>query len=187
MVAAEDWMMPVKSVENSRAISGLSNATSIERNAGLSCRPLIASLIAVMPYIRTAKPTMILPRSCRLVFLDIMIRTAPMIAMTGEKFFGFSSSIRPPPSTPVRVRIQLVTVVPMLEPIRTLIVCGNSIRPELTRPTSMTVIADEDWIATVMPAPSPMPRIGLDVAFLKDRSKEPPAILPNPPDMTCMP
>ena len=41
-----------------------------------------------MPNIKTAKPTMILPMSCRRVFLDIIIIAMPMMATTGEKFFG---------------------------------------------------------------------------------------------------
>lgn len=45
----------------------------------------------------------------------------------------------------------------MFEPMMTPIVCPSCMIPELTRPTSMTVIADEDWMAMVMTAPSAMP------------------------------
>ena len=55
---------------------------------------------------------------------------------------------------PERLKIHAVTVVPMFEPMMTPMVCPSSMMPELTRPTSMTVIAEEDWIAMVMPMPS---------------------------------
>ena len=59
--------------------------------------------------------------------------------------------------------------------------------PELTRPTSITVMAEEDWIAMVMPAPRPMPAKRFEVTFFSERSKEPPASLERPLDRTFMP
>ena len=41
----------------------------------------------------------------------------------------------------------------MFEPMITPTVCPSSMIPEFTRPTSMTVSADEDWIAIVITAP----------------------------------
>ena len=125
--------------------------------------------------------------SCRRVRLDIMMSTTPIIATTGAKFSGLSRSSTPPPSTPERLRIQFVTVVPRLEPMIKLMVCGNCIRPELTRPTSMTVIAEEDWIAIVIPAPSSVLEKGLEETFFRELSSEPPATLPRPPDITFIP
>ena len=54
---------------------------------------------------------------------------------------------------------------------------------EFTRPTSMTVIAEEDWMAMVMPAPSSRLLMGLEVM----RLSLPPAIFSKLLDMTVMP
>ena len=64
----------------------------------------------------------------------------------GEKFLGFKSSKKkfPPPSIPARDKIQAVRVVPMFEPKITPTVCSRAIMPEFTRPTSITVRADDD-------------------------------------------
>ena len=68
----------------------------------------------------------------------------PTSASTGVKAVGFSScSHTLPPSIPARLSSQAVTVVPTLAPMRTLIACRRVISPEFTKPTTMTVVADE--------------------------------------------
>ena len=68
----------------------------------------------------------------------------PISASTGVKDDGFSSrTITLALSMSPRLRIQAVTVVPTLAPIITLMACRSVIRPELTKPTTMTVVADE--------------------------------------------
>jgi len=47
-------------------------------------------------------------------------------------------------SIPVKLRIHEVTVVPMLAPIITLMACLNTIIPEFTKPTTITVVAELD-------------------------------------------
>ena len=47
--------------------------------------------------------------------------------------------------------------------------------PEFTRPTSITVTAEEDWTAMVMPAPKSRPFMGLEVMRFNSRSNRPPA------------
>ena len=59
--------------------------------------------------------------------------------------------------------------------------------PELTSPTSMTVTAEEDWMATVMPVPSSRLLNGLEVMRFKMRSSLPPAIFSRLFDMVVMP
>ena len=88
---------------------------------------------------------------------------------------------------PVRDRIHAVRVVPMLEPMMMPMVCLNSMTPEFTRPTSITVMAEEDWMAMVMPAPSSKLLKGLEVMRLSIRSSLPPAIFSRLLDMTVMP
>ena len=80
-----------------------------------------------------------------------------------------------------------VSVVPILEPIITPMVCRSSITPEFTRPTSITVIAEEDWMAMVIPAPSKRLLIGLEVMRLSSFSSLPPAIFSRLLDITVMP
>ena len=52
---------------------------------------------------------------------------------------------KPPlPSTPARTSIQPVAVVPILAPMIMPIALASFIRPELTKPTTITVVADDD-------------------------------------------
>ena len=60
-----------------------------------------------------------------------------------------SVSSRLSPCKPVSDRIQLVTVVPMFAPMMTPAACDSRMMPELTKPTTITVVADEDWIIAV--------------------------------------
>ena len=48
------------------------------------------------------------------------------------------------PCTPDSDSIHAVIVVPILAPIITLIDCANFIIPELTKPTTITVVAEDD-------------------------------------------
>ena len=45
---------------------------------------------------------------------------------------------------PVSDRIQLVMVVPILAPMMTPAACDRRMMPELTKPTTITVVAEED-------------------------------------------
>ena len=63
----------------------------------------------------------------------------------------------------------------------------SSMTPEFTRPTSITVMADEDWMAMVMPAPSKRLLTGLEVMRLSSRSSLPPAIFSRLLDMVFIP
>ena len=57
---------------------------------------------------------------------------------------GFKSLInRFPLSIPAKLNSHAVTVVPMFAPMMTLMACFNVIIPELTKPTTMTVVAEE--------------------------------------------
>lgn len=65
-------------------------------------------------------------------------------------------------------------VVPMLAPIIMPIACLNFIIPELTKPTTITVVADDDCITAVTPAPKRTAFIGLEVSFSSIFSNFPP-------------
>ena len=115
------------------------------------------------------------------------MRMMPINATIGAKFSGLSSEIQPSPCKPDREKIHGVRVVPMFEPMMTPMVCPRVIMPELTRPTSITVMAEEDWMAMVMIMPSAIATKRLEVIFFSERSKEPPASLLRPEDRTFMP
>ena len=57
----------------------------------------------------------------------------------------------------------------------------------MTKPTSMTVRADDDWMAMVTPQPSSSALMGLEVRVASAFSSLPPASFSSWPDMTCMP
>ena len=120
--------------------------------------------------------------------LPIMIITAPTRAKMREKFSGFKSfSATLEVSKPTSDSSHAVRVVPMLEPMMTPTVWEMSIMPEFTRPTSITVMAEEDWMAMVMPAPKARDFHKLEVMRRSAPSSLPPAIRSRPEDMTFIP
>ena len=124
---------------------GLSNAIRMFWNWGISASGETESDINVMPYIRTEKPQRIVPMSFFFCSLQPIIMMTPMIATIGAKFCGFSMDTKMlSEEMPFRERIQAVSVVPISDPMITFTVEANSIIPELTRPTSMTVRAEDD-------------------------------------------
>ena len=88
---------------------------------------------------------------------------------------------------PESERIHAVSVVPISEPKITPIVCPRSMMPELTKPTSITVIADDDWIAIVMIDPIANPLNGLSVALRSNLSSLPPAVFLSESDKSFIP
>ena len=138
-------MTPVTTVPSSTPSSGLLNMVSKLPNASDSASGAIESLISFMPNISTAKPTKTPPMSRRLVFFDIIISAMPTSANIGEKFSGLSRLTNTLSLLiPVAAVSHAVSVVPTLLPMITPTVCSSCIIPEFTKPTSITVIADED-------------------------------------------
>ena len=100
-------------------------------------------------------------------FLLTMVRMMPMRARTGVKELGLSSWTKKLPlSSPVRLRIQAVTVVPTLAPMITPMAWRRESRPEFTKPTTITVVAEELWITAVTPMPVRKPRNLREVSLL---------------------
>ena len=137
--------MPVNTAPASTPSRGLLKAVSMRLNSGISASGSTAPPIISMPYISTAKPTKMEPMSlyfCRRAAIIIII---PASASTSEKFSGLRSfSHGASPSMPVMLSSHAVMVVPMFEPIITPMVRPKCIMPELTRPTSITVTAEDD-------------------------------------------
>ena len=63
--------------------------------------------------------------------------------------------------------IHAVRVVPILAPIITEMACDRASRPALTNDTVITVVAEDDWTATVSSIPVNMPERRLVVIALR--------------------
>ena len=125
--------------------NGFWNAVRMLVNAGLSARGSTAPLIILIPTIRTAKPTKIEPKFFFESFLQNISRIMPIKANTAENDEGLSSFIIIlSPSMPERLKIHEVIVVPTFAPIMMPIACRSFIMPEFTKPTTITVVADDD-------------------------------------------
>ena len=125
--------------------TGFENIVRIPVNSGTFASGLTAPLIVSIPVIKIAKPIMMVPASFFFSFLENMIKQTPMSARTGENDVGFNSCTKKfPLSIPVRLKSQDVTVVPMFAPMMTPAACESRMMPELTKPTTITVVADAD-------------------------------------------
>ena len=144
-------------------------------------------LMRSMPVIRAIKPSIMVPMP--FFFSDLPIySTMPMIPIRGARVEGLKNLIRKlSPSRPDRDRIQAVTVVPMLEPMITPTACFSVMIPELTKPTTMTVVAEEDWITAVTPRPSRKPLNTLELIFARMVCSLPPACRSSALPMTSIP
>ena len=186
--AAELWIMPVNPAPTSTPRIGLWKAVSISWNFGEFASGDTESDISDIPVIMIAKPTRIRPISLCLFFFAPIISITPMIATIGANEVGLSIFTNGFfPSTPARLSIQAVSVVPMSEPKHTPTVCSSDISPELTKPTSITVIADDDCIAIVTTIPSMIAINLFEVIFLSATSSLPPVSFSRPVDITFIP
>ena len=88
---------------------------------------------------------------------------------------------------PVRLNSHAVSVVPTFEPIIIPKVSQKLTIPEFTRPMSITVIAEEDCIAMVIPAPRKKLKNWFCVTFLRVFSSAPPATFSSPSDSVDIP
>ena len=125
--------------------TGLLNIVRISVNSGTSARGATAPLIVSIPNIKMANPTKIIPMSFFFWLLINMIKMIPITARTGEKFDGFKNCIQKLSlSIPDKLKIHDVIVVPILAPMIIPIACDSFIIPEFTKPTTITVVADDD-------------------------------------------
>jgi len=76
---------------------------------------------------------------------------------------------------PVRLSSQLVTVVPTLLPMMMPTAWCSCMMPLLTKPTTITVVAEELWITAVTPRPSRKPLRGLSLSLERMTCSLPPA------------
>ena len=140
-----------------------------------------------MPNISVAKPSRMRPVSFFLP-LPVRYRMMPITASTGVNDDGFSSCRnRLSPLMPDSDSSHAVTVVPMFAPMITGIDCRRLRSPELTKPTTMTVVADDDWITAVTARPVSRPENRPLVSFARMAFSEPPARFSSAVPITLMP
>ena len=129
----------------------------------------------LMPTKRRPKPIKIFPIFLESVFLVAISSIIPISTATGaisEKFRAISTE---------------VTVVPMLAPIITPTACVSDIMPALTKPTTITVVADDDWMTAVTRNPTNTARNLLLVMTSSRRLSFEPAAFSSPSPIVRMP
>ena len=167
---------------------GFLNITNRFLKAGTSARPETAEDIVSIPNIRVAKPKSIVPVSFFLLDLPNIRSPVPISARTGVKEEGFKSCMKMLSlEIPPRLKIHAVTVVPMLAPIITPIDCLSVIIPEFTKPTTITVVADELCITEVTTSPVRKPVILLFVSLASIFLRLPPALRSSASPITLIP
>ena len=87
----------------------------------------------------------------------------------------------------LKATICAVTVVPISAPRMTPIACDSDIKPAVTKPTSMTVVTEEDWMIAVTKAPVSRPMIRLVVSLPKIAFMRLPATLFSASAICSMP
>ena len=96
-----------------------------------------------------------------LLFFENIFRKSPIMARIGIHEDGFSQFIMDeaafPPSRLERPMSHDVSAAPRFEPIMTPIDCRSVIVPELTNPTTITVVAEDDCTIAVTTSPSRKP------------------------------
>ena len=83
--------------------------------------------------------------------------------------------------------IQPVTLVPRMAPRMMPMAWLTFITPELTKPTTITEVAEEDWMMAVTPVPSKTPFTGLPESLYNTSSSLLPATFFRPSPIRDMP
>ena len=173
--AEEDWIRAVNRAPTAMPSRGLENLVIRSTKAWESRRGIMEELIISMPINSTPRPAMIWPMWWALGILTKTTMATPMKAKRGA---------RAPTSRAISCP---VIVVPILAPMMIQTAWFRVIIPELTKPTTMTVVAEEDWITAVMPAPTRTPRKRLAVSRSRISFILLPAAASRPELIICMP
>ena len=134
----------------------------------------IASVMASMPTNRMPSPIMICPKSLKLERFPASWQIAP-------------TAVKRMPKLSLTESISEVTVVPMLAPMMTPMALLRDRSPALTKPTTITVVALEDWITAVTSRPTSTAVNLLRVRASKRRFILLPAACSKPSPIVLMP
>ena len=128
-----------------------------------------------MPTNRMPKPMSTSPKARAVgCFLGRMLSARPRQAKIMPKS-SFTESIRE------------VTVVPMLAPMMTPTAWVRDSSPAFTKPTTITVVAEEDWITAVMPMPASTASTRLWVTIFRMFFRRFPAVRSSPSPIIFIP
>ena len=180
VVTEELWMIAVTMHPIPIPRIGFENSCIRRAKVSDAASGCTMALMICIPIIRIANPISTIPRSFfRLSFCLAFERNnkiTPAIASKGAYVDGFKKRIHKlSPCMPVRLKIHGVAVVPIFAPIITPTVCDSCMMPELTNPTTITVVVDELCRMAVTTAPSNTPMTGFDVLL----SNMPCSLLPD--------
>ena len=155
----------------------------------LERRGSTAPLMLCMPNISTAKPSRISPTWWCTCFLENIRRMMPPTATTADRVAVEKrlAQLLSPPPTLGRAMIQPVMLVPIRAPWMTDTACSSFIMPEFTKPTTITEVAEEDWITAVTPVPRIKPRSGVPLRRYRTSSILLPATRFRPSPIRDMP
>ena len=159
-------------------------------NWGRSARGATALSIVDIPINRMPNPEKISAISRVLRFLASIIMITPARTIRKARFFGLSICMNrlPPISPPLSSRrICAVIVVPIFAPKITPTDCRKDIMPAFTKPTTMTVVAEEDWMTMVTTIPISSALNTLPVIFSSVFSSLEPAARSKPFPMVVIP
>ena len=183
-----DWMIAATRTPTRRPSIGFSNFRNRLWKADTWSSVDTASDMVIRPNIKVAKPRRMVPVSFDLLFFPLRRKMTPIKASTGVNEDGLRSLRKKlPPEIPVRLRIHAVMVVPTFAPIIRLSDCCSVIRPEFTKPTTMTVVAEELWITAVTTRPVRKPMNLLSVSFPRIYLRLFPALLSRACPMMFIP
>ena len=186
----EDCKTAVRTAPATTPRMGFENIVINCVNSGTPLSFSVAPDIISNPNISRPKPTIIVPAVFFLSdFVNIAktIPTTAIIAVSVSKLKIFIIPEASPPPNEDRLTSHAVAVVPIFAPIITPITCESFIRPEFTKPTIITVVADEDWISAVTAAPKITPFTGFEVILFSKASILPPANFSSDALRVCIP
>ena len=187
-VAEALWSTAVKIRPTATPMRGLEKVVRTWRKPGDSRRGSTAELMAPMPNMRTAKPRR-MELTWSLVWdLENIRRRMPMMDTIPDRVAVDRRLTHPsPPWRAERETIQPVTEVPRMAPRMIPMACRTFIIPALTKPTTMTEVAEEDWMTAVTPVPSRTPLTGVEDNLYRMSSSLLPATFFSPSPMRDMP
>ena len=143
--ADADCRTQVNSVPKRIPRNGLEKEVKIRIKVGSSRSGETAEDIVDIPNIKTAKPIKISPTCFFAGFFAVMRRTMPITEITPVSVAVENRSSQPPVEPmSERQMIHPVMDVPRIAPSTMEIACRTFIMPELTKPTIMTEVAEED-------------------------------------------
>ena len=174
-LAAELCITPVTPAPMSMPTRGLSAFIIQLRKTSESLSGSMAFCISSIPINSMPKPASACPTYFSEFFLAKRIINAPINIAIGAIPVRFSETRT------------LVVVVPIFAPIITPIACVKFIRPVLTKPTTITVVAEELCISVVMRKPTSTARKRFFVIFSSKCLRRDPAASSSPSPISLIP